>query len=86
MKEYRDVIIHLVCLTICFTGQNGNFWAVTGDEVTADSDIPHNFYIELREPTKICIKTENGNYINAEKNGVFRVGDDNSDNATKWEF
>ncbi|CAG7836451.1 unnamed protein product [Allacma fusca] len=69
-----------------FKGQNGKYWAVAGDEVVADSDIPHEFSIELIGPTKICIKTSHGQYLNAEKNGMFRVGDDSADNATKWEF
>jgi fascin 1/2 len=69
-----------------FKGQAGKYWAVTGDEVTADGDIPHKFSIELKEPTRICIKTSAGHYLNAEKNGMFRVGDCNIENATKWEF
>ncbi|ODM93290.1 Protein singed [Orchesella cincta] len=69
-----------------FKGQSGKYWAVSGDEVTADADAAQNFYLELREPTKICIKTAAGQYLSSEKNGIFRVGDTNPDTATKWEF
>lgn len=67
-------------------GQSGKYWAVSGDEVNADGDAPQNFYLELREPTKICIKTSAGQYLSSEKNGIFRVGDADPDRATKWEF
>jgi len=70
-----------------FRGQNGKWWAVVGDEVTSDADIPTDFYIELKEPNRIRIKTGSGLYLNAAKNGIFRVGGVASDDdSTLWEF
>jgi fascin 1/2 len=71
---------------VFFKGQNGKYWAVTGEEVTADAEVPHKFSIELREPSRICIKTADGHYLNAEKNGIFKVSREDKDKATKWEF
>lgn len=73
--------------TFSLLGQNGKYLIVVGDEISAEGDSPYKFYMELREPTKICIKSSNGCYINAEKNGVFRVtSETNVEKATKWEF
>lgn len=57
-----------------------------GEGVTADSDVPEGFFIELREPTRICIKSTSGDYLIANKNGIFRLGDSDYENATKWEY
>ncbi|XP_021950960.1 protein singed isoform X2 [Folsomia candida] len=67
-----------------FKGQKGKYWSLAGDEIAADSDTPTDFYIELKEPNRICIKTGNGLYLNAEKNGMFKVGA--SSEPTLWEF
>lgn len=67
-------------------GQNGKYWHADGESVTADSDTPEGFFIELREPTRICIKSVGGEYLVAGKNGAFRLGDSEYENATKWEF
>jgi hypothetical protein len=60
-------------------GQNNKYWHVDSEGVTADSDTPEGFYLELREPTRLCIKTSNGNYLTAGKNGCFRLGDSSID-------
>jgi hypothetical protein len=71
---------------VYFKGQNNKYWHVDSEGVTADSDTPEGFYLELREPTRLCIKTSNGNYLTAGKNGCFRLGDSSIDNATQWEY
>lgn len=54
--------------------------------MTADSDVPEGFFLELRDPTRICIKSVSGEYLAASKNGAFRLGDTDFENATKWEY
>lgn len=68
------------------TGQNGRYWQVGGDGITADADSPEGFYLELREPSKLCIKTKDGAYLMSEKNGAFTAGGRQADLATRWEF
>lgn len=67
-------------------GQSGRYWQVTGDGIAADSDTPEGFYLELREPSKLCIKTNTGAYLMADKNGAFLAGSRDSEKATLWEF
>lgn len=76
----------LIPYFIFTTGQNGKYWHVDGEGVTADSDTQEGFFLELREPTRICIKSVTGEYLVASKNGMFRLGDSNYENATKWEY
>merc|ERR1711994_1180057 len=45
-----------------FKGQNGKYWHVTADGICCDSEVGQGFSLELREPTKMCIKTSAGNY------------------------
>nr|CAH7766797.1 unnamed protein product [Callosobruchus chinensis] len=71
---------------VYFKGQNNKYWHADSECITADSDTPEGFYLELREPTRLCIKTTNGHYIVASKNGCFRVGDSNIESATQWEY
>ena len=71
---------------VYFKGQNGKYLCPVGDEISAEADQPHDFYIELREPTRICIKSGGGQYLNGEKNGVFRLVHSEPEKATKWEF
>lgn len=52
-----------------------------------DSDVPSDgFYLEMREPSRLCIKSTDGRYLTAGKNGVLRLGETDYDSATKWEF
>ena len=67
-------------------GQSGRYWTVSSDGITADGDTPEGFYLELREPSKLCIKSSDGAYLMADKNGVFTVGSRDSELATRWEF
>lgn len=68
------------------TGQHGQYWQVTGDGICADGDTAEGFYLELREPSKLCLKTMTGSYITAAKNGAFLPGDSDWAKATRWEF
>lgn len=87
-RPIRKVQSRAAANTRCsfFQGQNGKYWHVDSECVTADSDVPEGFYLELREPTRICIKSIHGEYLTASKNGTFRLGDREYENATKWEY
>jgi len=66
---------------------SGKYFAQSGDEISGDSDTPSDFFIELREPTRIVIKIGDG-ILTAEKNGGFKIGSNNcsGNNGTLWEF
>ena len=51
-----------------------------------DSDTPQVFYLELRDPVHMCIKNEQGRYVNSEKNGSITLGQADSEGATRWEY
>jgi len=67
-------------------GQNGNYWKVTDDAIVCDGRQPQGFYLELREPHRMCIKTAEGQYVVEQKNGGFTVGGTDSERATRWEY
>ena len=67
-------------------GQNGKFLHFHDDGLSADADAPQPFFMELRDPTRMCIKTAQGRYINSEKNGGLGIGSADPDEATKWEY
>jgi len=70
-----------------FKGQNGKYWQVVEGGIACDSETPaHGFYLELREPTKVCIKTSGGNYLVEKRNGGFNVGGTDETEATRWEW
>ncbi|XP_017757954.1 PREDICTED: protein singed [Eufriesea mexicana] len=72
---------------IRFKGQNGKYWLADSEGVTVDSDIPYDgLYLQLREPSRICIKHTDGRYLTAGKNGALHLGDTDYESATKWEF
>ncbi|KAF2903734.1 hypothetical protein ILUMI_02442 [Ignelater luminosus] len=71
---------------IYFKGQNGKYWHCDSEGVTADSDTPEGFYLELREPTRLSIKSVTGSYLTASKNGTFRLGESSFEAATQWEY
>lgn len=73
-------------MCVCI-GQNGKYWHADSEGVTVDSDVPSDgFYLEMREPSRLCIKSTDGRYLTAGKNGVLRLGETDYDSATKWEF
>jgi hypothetical protein len=52
-----------------------------------DADVAScGFYLELREPSRLCIKSTDGRYLSAGKNGALRLGETDYASATKWEF
>lgn len=68
-------------------GNNGKYWHANPDNsISVDAEFSQGFYIELREPSKLCIKTKDGNYIVADKNGLFKVGGSDPKTATTWEY
>lgn len=68
-------------------GQNDKYWHADSEGVTVDSDIPSDgFYLELREPSRICIKCVDGRYLVAGKNGTLSLSETDYESATKWEF
>lgn len=76
-----------IFVRLLITGQNGKYWHADSEGVTVDSDVPSDgFYLELREPSRICIKCSDGRYLTAGKNGALRLGDSDYETATKWEF
>ncbi|CAI6344413.1 unnamed protein product [Macrosiphum euphorbiae] len=71
---------------VFFKGQTNKYWHANDEGVSVESDVPEGFFIELREPTRICIKSVTGYYLSAGKNGMFKLGDGDYNNATKWEY
>lgn len=42
---------------VYFKGHGGKYWRIDGEGISVDSDGPADgFYLELREPTRICIR------------------------------
>ncbi|XP_042150557.1 protein singed isoform X1 [Ixodes scapularis] len=73
-----------VCL---LKGNNGKYWGVAEDgSVSVDADDCRGFYVELREPSRLCLKTADGSYLNADKNGAFKAGAADPEQATLWEY
>eukprot|EP00096_Caligus_rogercresseyi_P011961 TRINITY_DN486_c0_g1_i4.p1 TRINITY_DN486_c0_g1~~TRINITY_DN486_c0_g1_i4.p1 ORF type:complete len:368 (-),score=67.24 TRINITY_DN486_c0_g1_i4:561-1664(-) len=68
---------------VFFKGQNGKYLSTKGDGLNADSDSPVGFYLELRDPTRMCIKAEDGQYLNSEKNGLLALS---NEEPTQWEY
>ena len=73
-------------IILCFSGQNGKYLHFHDDGLSADAENPVPYFIELRDPTRICIKTAQGRYINTDKNGGIKIGDSAPERATKWEY
>lgn len=81
MKAWNKMFLNIFAL-----GQNGKYWHCDAEGITADSDVPEGFYLELREPTRLSIKSVSGSYLTASKNGSFRLGESSFENATQWEY
>jgi fascin 1/2 len=56
------------------------------DGLSADSDQPESFFVELRDPTHLRIKTTQGRFVNSEKNGAIALGSTDPSGATDWEY
>lgn len=69
-----------------FKGQNGKYLQISSGGLTADSEVPQVFYLELRDPTHMCIKNGDGRYVNHEKNGSIKLGTTDQEGATRWEY
>lgn len=67
-------------------GQNGKYLHFQDDGLSADGETPVPYFLELRDPTRICIKTAQGRYINTDKNGGIKIGDSSPERATQWEY
>lgn len=47
----------MMLIVFWFIGQSGKYWRLEGDGISVDGDAPRDgFYLELREPTRICIR------------------------------
>lgn len=89
MCVYICFKVHYFCKILLFLnlGHNGKYWHTNPDNsISVDAEFSQGFYIELREPSKLCIKTKDGNYVVADKNGLFKVGGSDPTTATTWEY
>ena len=64
-------------------GENGKYWQVADGGISCDSTLPQGFFLELREPTRMCIKNSNGQYLVEQKNGGFTIGSTDPEDATR---
>ena len=53
-------IFYIFFLLLCFPGQNGKYLHFHDDGFSADAELPVPYFLELRDPTRICIKTAQG--------------------------
>merc|ERR1719385_262287 len=67
-------------------GENGKYWQSADGGISCDSQLPQGFFLELREPTRMCIKNSNGQYLVEQKNGGFTIGTTDPEDATRWEY
>jgi len=67
-------------------GQSGKYWVVSAGGLVVDGEDPQDFYLELKEQTKVCIKTADGLYVNSENGGAVKMVEVKEDLATTWEF
>ncbi|XP_064478773.1 protein singed-like isoform X2 [Ornithodoros turicata] len=86
--QYETIIVERAERGLCyFKGGNGKYWSVGDDgSIAVDSEGRQGFYIELREPSRLNIKSAEGAYLVADKNGIFRVGPSDASQATLWEY
>ena len=70
------------------TGQNGKYLHFHDDGLSADSDTQagNGFFLELRDVTHMCIKSDKGRYLNSEKNGRISIDSTMTESATRWEY
>ena len=75
-----------ILIPVMCAGQNGKYWHAHNDGITCDSETGQGFHLELREPARMCIKTEAGQYVVSAKNGGFVTGSSDPEAATRWEY
>lgn len=59
IKEYIVISTHF------HLSQTNKYWHANYEGVSMKSDVPEGIFIELREPTRICIKSVSGYYHSA---------------------
>ena len=83
-------MIHSQVIIVSFygPGQGGKYLHFHDDGLSADSDTlqGNGFFLELRDPTHMCIKTDQGRYVNSEKNGRISANSTMAESATRWEY
>ncbi|XP_037523430.1 protein singed [Rhipicephalus sanguineus] len=86
--SYEVVHVERADRGVChLKGNNGKYWGIAEDgSISVDSDDTCGFYVELREPSRLCLKTADGSYLNADKNGAFKAGAADPSQATLWEY
>ncbi|KAH8037411.1 hypothetical protein HPB51_009966 [Rhipicephalus microplus] len=86
--SYEIVHVERADRGVChLKGNNGKYWGIAEDgSISVDSDDTCGFYVELREPSRLCLKTADGSYLNADKNGAFKAGAADPSQATLWEY
>jgi len=67
-------------------GQSGKYWQTEGEGVSCNGDSPQSFHLEVREPTRMCIKDSEGSFLVSMKNGGFGLGTDEIESATRWDY
>lgn len=67
-------------------GQNGKYLHFHDDGLSSDAESSQGFFLELRDPTRICIKSVQGRYVNSDKNGGIVLGSTDIEDATQWEY
>jgi len=67
-------------------GQNGKYLHFHDDGLSSDADTSQGFYLEITDPTRICIKSVQGRYVNSDKNGGIVLGTSDLEDATQWEY
>lgn len=80
------LILFNFCVFVCLGQAGGGYWQAGSDGLSADSPTPEGFHIELREANRMAIKNTSGQYLQTEKNGGFKLGDNDPSKATLWEF
>ncbi|EGD79844.1 retinal fascin [Salpingoeca rosetta] len=78
--ENKDGFYHLKT-------QDGKYWGVDVDGVTANSSAPTDFVFEFVRPTHALIKhVESGKYLQGQQNGGFKAEGTSAGVNTLWEY
>lgn len=77
--EYKDGLVAL-------SSSNGKFWKVGEDGISATSETPEFFKIELYQNSKCALVTESGKYMSAAQNGDFKANGTGPTAACLFEY